>query len=199
MCAPVNLKVATPEVATVRFQNFLQRRGMTMRKLLNRAPKAQSNRVQTAKQLHENLRRMLQPDDPNAPHSNKWGNRAFSKRYNADQVPLDFVTCAGWKTVEQKAFQKTGMGITLDGAGDDKISPQGAGDYALNDDPQATQIDGAHMDGVVGSDDDNMDEEDAMTDDANDEVLELGSSSSSFWNLDVVFNDDGMILDSEED
>ena len=27
-----------------------------------------------------------------------------------------------------RAFQKTGMGITVDGADDDKISPQGAGD-----------------------------------------------------------------------
>ena len=58
----------------------------------------------------------------------------------------------------------------------------------MNNDLEATQIDGAHMDGAVGSDYDNMDEEEAMADDANDEVLELASSLASLWNLNVVFN-----------
>ena len=87
-----------------------------------------------------------------------------------------------------RVFQKTGMGIIPDGADDDNISPQGAGDYVLNDDPEATQIDGAHMDGAVRSDDDNMDEEDARRDDANDEVLELEPSPSSLWDCNYEAN-----------
>ena len=54
------------------------------------------------------------------------------------------------------------------------------------------------MDGAVGNDD-NMDEEDAMTDDANDEVLQLELSSSSLSDLDLLFNDDSMIVETEED
>ena len=59
------------------FQNFLQQRGITMRKPFNRAPKAQSNRLQTAHLWYTNLGRRLQPDDPHAPHCSKWGKWAL--------------------------------------------------------------------------------------------------------------------------
>ena len=82
------------------------------------------------------------------------------------------------------------MENTLLGTDNDKIWPQGAGDYVLDEDPEATQINGAHMVGAVGTSKDNMAEEDAMTHDPNVAVHTLESSSSSISDLDAVFNDE---------
>ena len=55
------------------------------------------------------------------------------------------------------------------------------------------------MDGAVRSNTDNVDKEDVVTDDTNDNIPEFESSSASLRDLDALFNDDSICLDSEED